>query len=256
MATRRPRQSTAYQRATPNQLMWRRLRPVLIGLGVLLVAVIAYYTVDGAKLKTRLANAAANYGYVVHHTDIEGIKQTSLDAVNVKLAIPKNAPLFSLNLPQLREQVLTLPWVREATLKRQWPNRLIVTITERVPVALYKQAGDKIALVDTTGAVLATENLKSYGRFLLVEGDEADVKAGDLIAKLANYPTLAVQLKKAVRVSKRRWDLVLEATDIKLPEDDKLAEALAKIETENLLKGEKAPKTVDLRLLDKPKITF
>lgn len=51
------------------------------------------------------------------------------------LALPKGASLTELNLDRLRLRVLADLQVRTATLTRQFPDRLIVKITERSPVA-------------------------------------------------------------------------------------------------------------------------
>jgi cell division protein FtsQ len=57
---------------------------------------------------------------------------------------------------------MAIDWVREATVSRQWPNRLSVRIVERQPVAfvvLQRPAGGAIsetALVDADGVLLRT----------------------------------------------------------------------------------------------------
>lgn len=56
---------------------------------------------------------------------------------------------FTLNLPAVRRAFEKLPWVREVNLRRQWPDRLEVTVTEHVPLARWGNA----ALVNTQGEV-------------------------------------------------------------------------------------------------------
>lgn len=56
---------------------------------------------------------------------------------------------FTLNLPTLRLAFEKLPWVREVNLRRQWPDRLDVTVTEHVPLARW---GNR-ALVNNHGEI-------------------------------------------------------------------------------------------------------
>lgn len=56
---------------------------------------------------------------------------------------------FTLNLPTLRLAFEKLPWVREVNLRRQWPDRLDVTVTEHVPLARW----GNLALVNNHGEI-------------------------------------------------------------------------------------------------------
>lgn len=55
--------------------------------------------------------------------------------VSTVLAVRPNASLMELDLEQLRRRLLSEPQVLTATLTRSFPDRLIVTLTERTPVA-------------------------------------------------------------------------------------------------------------------------
>lgn len=56
---------------------------------------------------------------------------------------------FTLNLPQVRRSFEKLPWVREVKLRRHWPDRLEVNVTEHVPLARW----GNVALVNTQGEI-------------------------------------------------------------------------------------------------------
>jgi cell division protein FtsQ len=56
---------------------------------------------------------------------------------------------FTLNLEAARAEFETVPWVRRASARRQWPNRIEVTIEEHTPLARW--GAD--ALVNVQGAV-------------------------------------------------------------------------------------------------------
>ena len=56
---------------------------------------------------------------------------------------------FTVNLPRVRTAFERLPWVRKVDLRRQWPDRLEVSLEEHVPLARWGTE----ALVNTHGEV-------------------------------------------------------------------------------------------------------
>lgn len=60
--------------------------------------------------------------------------------------------LYLLPLAERRRQLLALPWVKEAAVRRTWPGQLAVDVTERVPVAFLPPG-----LVDDQGVFLQAE---------------------------------------------------------------------------------------------------
>ena len=48
---------------------------------------------------------------------------------------------FTMNLDKSRDALGSVPWVRKVALRRQWPQRLEVSIEEHVPLARWNDAG-------------------------------------------------------------------------------------------------------------------
>ena len=70
------------------------------------------------------------------------------------------ASIFHLPLPERRRRLLAVDWVNTAAISRVWPNRLVVTVTERHPVAFAKlplPAGGRyrMSLIDAEGVLLS-----------------------------------------------------------------------------------------------------
>lgn len=63
------------------------------------------------------------------------------------VAVPAGAGFFRVDLGRVREGLTALPWVKEARVWRVWPDRLRVSIRERVAAARWAAGG----LVDTDG---------------------------------------------------------------------------------------------------------
>lgn len=62
---------------------------------------------------------------------------------------------FTVNLDVVRTAFEAVPWVRKATVRREWPNKLIVTVEEHVPLGTWGEDG---RLVSVKGDVF-TANL-------------------------------------------------------------------------------------------------
>ena len=67
----------------------------------------------------------------------------------------ETAGFFDLDLAALRAEVRALPWVRDASLRRVWPDTLHVDVREHRPAARYNDA----ALVSARGAVFRPSTL-------------------------------------------------------------------------------------------------
>jgi cell division protein FtsQ len=80
---------------------------------------------------------------------------------------------FTMDLERARASLNGLPWVRSVSLRRQWPQRLEVTVEEYVPVARWNEA----ALVDAQGEVFVADYDGELPRFEGPDGRGAEVVA-------------------------------------------------------------------------------
>jgi cell division protein FtsQ len=61
--------------------------------------------------------------------------------------------IFFVHLDERRHQLEAIPWVQHATVMRVLPDRIRVSVVERIPVA-FTQIGDQTGLVDADGVLL------------------------------------------------------------------------------------------------------
>jgi len=54
---------------------------------------------------------------------------------------------FEINLAQVQKTLLTMPWIKNVQVHKQWPNTLVIQILERTAVARWQE----LALVDNEG---------------------------------------------------------------------------------------------------------
>lgn len=65
----------------------------------------------------------------------------------------RNRSVLRIPLEARRLQIQEIPWVEEASVQRILPNRLRVEITERTPVAFFRN-GNELTLIDSHGVLL------------------------------------------------------------------------------------------------------
>jgi cell division protein FtsQ len=115
---------------------------------------------------------------------VEGRQESPLRHINASTirstALPRvKGNFFTANLDSVRAAFESLPWVRQATVRREWPNRLIVTLEEHVPLATWGEDG---RLVSSSGDVFIAnlaeaEDEGSLPEFGGPEGSEKEVVA-------------------------------------------------------------------------------
>lgn len=96
---------------------------------------------------------------------IEGVRNASKESVLRVFARDRGRSLSKLDPEARRASLREVEWVKDATVRRIWPNRLAVTVLERVPVAFiqvpFRASGSmenpisyRPMLIDDEGAIL------------------------------------------------------------------------------------------------------
>jgi cell division protein FtsQ len=92
--------------------------------------------------------------------EIHGAVYASRARINSVFAQDFNNSVFKIPLAERRRHLLAIDWVRSASITRIWPNRIVVTITERRPVAFARlpmaaSMRSSLALIDDDGVLLS-----------------------------------------------------------------------------------------------------
>jgi cell division septal protein FtsQ len=88
----------------------------------------------------------------VRTADCEGNRIITNDAVLRLAAVPMDQRLVDIDLAAIRDRVLKNPYFREVSVHRDLPNRILVHVDERVPVATI--IAGKTMYVDADGMML------------------------------------------------------------------------------------------------------
>ncbi|WP_142848726.1 cell division protein FtsQ/DivIB [Telmatospirillum sp. J64-1] len=211
---------------------------------------------DGAldAVTASLVETGAQAGLRVEEIYVRGRSRTPPEHLLAALNVQRGDPILGIDLEVARQRVEALGWVASASIERRLPDEIVLTLTERNPIALWQIEG-RFMMVDAEGREIP-EDVELFTHLPLIVGDGAPAHAADLFAMLATEPDLAQRVKAAVRVGERRWNLrlddILEGVDVHLPEEDPAGawHRLAELERrQNLLSRDIV--AVDLRLPDR-----
>lgn len=184
---------------------------------------------------------------------VEGREYVERSAILEALNVKAGDSLLGIDLQASRQRLESIDWVASATVERRLPDTLYITMVERRAVAIW-QNGEEYTLIDRDGrTVRASRMPPGADKLLLLGGPGAPEHVGELLLLLAYEPDVARQLRAAVWVGQRRWNLVLNnGVEIWLPEEDAIAalQQLAKLDQRHRLLSREFG-VVDLRLPDK-----
>jgi cell division protein FtsQ len=157
---------------------------------------------------------------------------------------------FTADLDRVRESLEKLPWVREARVERRWPDTLVVSLVEHVPLARWNDTG----LVSASGQVFVAAVADSLPRLAGPDDSSVEVVAAYRRHQDALAP-LGLRIAELRLSPRRAWRMRL---------DDGMQLALGRQHTDARLRRfvalyprlftastpAEAPATVDLRYSD------
>jgi cell division protein FtsQ len=150
-----------------------------------------------------------------------------------------------------RERIERLSWVDTAVVSRVFPDGVRVEIKERRPIAVWID-GNRQALIDASGGVLAYVTPGAAGELPKVSGADAPLATTSLLAALERHPDVARRIEIAERVASRRWTLALSGGGKVLLGTGALDQDLSRLE--DVLRPQQMldrGTVIDLRLADR-----
>nr|WP_306431177.1 cell division protein FtsQ/DivIB [Rhizobium sp. L1K21] len=226
---------------------------------VALVSFFAATGVYGMVLGGHTANTAeavtSAAGFGLNNVKVSGNLQTSEIDILQQLGLSGSSSTLGLSVSEARSRLLGLPWVRDAEVRKVYPDTIEVKLDERTAFAIW-QHGSDLSLIEENGSVIAPLHDSKFSVLPLFVGQDAETDAAEFERQISNWPEIKSRVKAFIRVSSRRWDLKLDnGVLIKLPEDN-LARAMHVLSTleddQQLLERDIA--AVDLRLEDRTTI--
>ena len=144
-----------------------RLKIALRVMGVTLVLAVSLYTFHRLEQflirDSRFAMSGADGSAAASTLDVQGAEHASRRAIESVFAEDMGRSVYLLPLADRRATLQTVDWVKDASVARLWPNRVVVRVTEREPVAFLTLGPSRFGLIDAEGVILP----QSPGRFHL-----------------------------------------------------------------------------------------
>lgn len=178
--------------------MWHNPRQLNMLAGILVGVSLFVFALAGLQLALRSPL------WPVREVTVQGeLRHTLRTEIEAALYNRVHGNFFSVDVVEVRASLERLPWVRRASVRRVWPDRLEATLEEHVALARWGES----ALVNTFGERFPGATRERLPQFSGPRGSEAEVtrryaRFRDIVAPLGTgvdevilTPRLAWQLR-------------------------------------------------------------
>lgn len=203
---------------------WHRIfMAIIIGGAVALAWFVASLAGVPAMAQQQIAAVASDAGFEVRRVHVTGVDRMNELKVYERVLGERDRPMPSVDLADVRDQLLQLNWVKDARVMRQLPDTLAVDIVERVPHAVLRKP-DRLVLIDATGHELEPISRANARGMLVIGGPGASRQVAALTRLIEAAPALGPRIEAAEWVGNRRWDLTFDTAQLlALPEGSREA---------------------------------
>jgi cell division protein FtsQ len=158
---------------------------------------------------------------VVRSVTVTGTHLLSPAQVTVAADVPRGTPLLRVDAGAVTRRVEAIPQVASAAVTKDWPDRLVIAVTERVPVMAVRMAGGGYDLVDSTGVIVRWTRTPPAGLPLLktslpgaaLRGSAEVTTAADVLAELSPWLAGQVTALQAAPVAEGTEQVTLDLRD-------------------------------------------
>lgn len=205
------------QGVTPKRLVTSKAVHV-IALGLVAIGASGYF-INTADQNSVMASASSHMGFEASKLVVNGNENLDINILQARLATQLGNSLFAFEVDEAREAVLNDPWVKSATIKKVYPDTIVVDVVERKPVALWQSKGE-VHLIAKDGFVIGNAGPK-HMNLPQVVGDGANMVAAEFLSAIGKFPKISQKASAYVRVAGRRWNVRLASgPQVLLPEFD------------------------------------
>jgi cell division protein FtsQ len=158
-------------------------------------------------------------GFGIGSVLFSGNHRTQPGDILAALGFAPGESIFGADVQAARRHLLSLEWVADAEVRRQYPNLITISIVEKLPFALWEtQSGTYV--VERSGRPIGLFDAHAFPHLPMLIGDGAPQSAAELVDAVAAHRATAARVVGYARISERRWNLLLsDDVVVKLPED-------------------------------------
>jgi len=163
---------------------------------------------------------ARSLGFGVRTVTVSGATHMDESRILAIAGIGSKSSLPFFDVVAARERLEADPLVKQASVRKLYPDRIVVDIVERTPYGVWQKDGEVRAIAADGDAIDAVRD----GRYLglpFVVGDGANTRVREFAALLDAMAELKPRVEAGVLIGERRWNLKLKSgVEVKLPETE------------------------------------
>jgi len=161
---------------------------------------------------------ARTMGFGVAAVTITGGRELPIKQILAAAGVSPRSSLLFLDADKVRERLLKLPLVKDASVDKLFPNRLVINIIERKPFALWQKDG-KVSVIAADGTPIDSLNDPRLIHLPFVVGEGANAHIAQFVRLLNAAGDLRDKIRAGVYIGERRWNLNLtNGMEVDLPE--------------------------------------
>jgi cell division protein FtsQ len=183
----------ARKKQSTFQVPWKQVSKFTL---FILFLIISFFSVNKIKQTNE---------FPIHQVKIYGVKHLNAEETQQMLLPFVHNGFFAVEVDAIKEQLLQTPWVADASVRRVWPDQVIITIAERTPIARWNEN----SLLSSTGEIFnpAPESFPS-GLPDFIGPDGQQISMLDFYSKITTLLNpLHLKIKRFALSPYLSWDM-------------------------------------------------
>lgn len=185
----------------------------------------------------------------IENVEIEGsFENLSLSDVRQTITGVLDGGYFTVNLKVVRNALLELPWVEDASIRRQWPSGLHIKVIEKNAVAYW---GDN-SMLSSKGALFSPQPIdvnRPLPRLYGPDGQHAKVW-GFLTRISADFAPMNIDITQLLLDERRAWNIKMSGYDFSGSVEVKLGRGDTTSRLQRLVRVLSDKRTLDVSGID------
>ena len=116
--------------------------------------------------------------FAVDHVDVTGAVYTDPERLAAVVDDIRGTPVLIVDTDAAERELEAIPWVDEARVRTDFPNRAMIEIRERAPLATYQGPDGRFRVIDREGRVLDVIDGQPIAYMLITGPDALDLEPG------------------------------------------------------------------------------
>ena len=167
-------------------------------------------------------------GFGIKAVTITGTHALAEGEILTLAGIGPQRSLAFLDVADIRSRLKAIPLIKDASVTKLYPDRLLLEIEERVPYALWQKEG-VVSIVAADGTPIDDMKDARYQGLPMVVGEGANARLPEYVGILERSGELRNRVRAGLFIAGRRWTLKMDSgIEIALPERDP-ASAVARL---------------------------